>query len=149
MFFLYYTDIMLVIRMNRTGRRNRAFFRLAVQEKTVAPGGRHVEMVGSWDPHKKIATLKEDRILYWIEKGAQPSDTVHNLLVSQGVVKDAKRAIKMEKPKAKEVNEEKQEEGEKAQETKAEEVGSQEAKEASAQKAEKQEEVKEEAKKAQ
>ena len=93
---------MLVMRMNRVGRRNRAFFRLAVQEKTVAPGGRHVEMVGSWDPHKKIAVLKNDRIVHWLGKGAQPSDTVYNLLVSQGVIEGKKRSVQMERPVKKE-----------------------------------------------
>ena len=91
---------MLVIRFNRTGRRNAPLFRLVVQEKAVAPGGRHVEVVGSWNPHKKEGIFKNDRILYWIEKGAQPSDSVHNLLVSQGVTEGKKRSIKMEKPKA-------------------------------------------------
>lgn len=89
---------MLVIRLNRTGRKNRANFRVAVQEKTVAPGGRHVEMLGSWDPHKKLAVLKNERILYWLSKGAQPSRTVHNLLISQGVLEGEKRAISMKRP---------------------------------------------------
>lgn len=89
---------MLVIRLNRTGRRNRAHFRLAVQEKTMAPGGKHIELVGNWDPHKKVATLNGERIQYWIGQGAQPSDTVYNLLVSNGVVEGKKRAVKMERP---------------------------------------------------
>ncbi len=93
---------MLVIRLNRTGRKNRSHFRIAVQEKTVAPGGRHVEMVGSWDPHKKVAVLENDRILHWLGQGAQPSDTVYNLLVAQGVVEGKKRAVKMERPKVEE-----------------------------------------------
>jgi len=93
---------MLVIRFNRTGRRNAPLFRLVVQEKSVAPGGRHVEVVGNWNPHKKEGAFKNDRILHWIEKGAQPSDSVHNLLVSQEVIKGEKRAIKMEKPEASE-----------------------------------------------
>jgi len=85
---------MLVIRLNRTGRRNRPFFRLVVQEKSAAPGGRHADIVGSWNPHKKEGVFKEEKILHWLEKGAQPSDSVHNLLVSQGVIKGPKRAIK-------------------------------------------------------
>lgn len=93
---------MLVIRLNRTGRKNRSHFRIAVQEKTVAPGGRHVEMVGSWDPHKKVAVLKNDRILHWLGQGAQPSDTVYNLLVTQGVIEGKKRTVKMERPKVEE-----------------------------------------------
>jgi small subunit ribosomal protein S16 len=96
---------MLVIRLNRTGRRNRAFFRLAVQEKTIAPGGRHTEIVGSWNPHKKEGVFKKERILHWISQGAQPSDTVFNLLVSQGIIEGKKRSIKMDRPEPKVVEE--------------------------------------------
>jgi small subunit ribosomal protein S16 len=93
---------MLVIRFNRTGRRNAPLFRLVVQEKVTAPGGRHVEVVGNWNPHKKEGAFKNDRILHWIEKGAQPSDSVHNLLVSQGVIDGEKRSIKVKKPEVSE-----------------------------------------------
>jgi len=93
---------MLVIRYNRTGRRNAPMFRLVVQEKSVAPGGRHTEVVGSWNPHKKEGIFKNDRIKHWIAQGAQPSDSVHNLLVSQGIIEDKKRAVKMPTPEVKE-----------------------------------------------
>ncbi|NTW14157.1 MAG: 30S ribosomal protein S16 [Candidatus Moranbacteria bacterium] len=94
---------MLTIRLNRTGKKNRASFRVVLQEKTKAPNHRHVEVLGSYDPHSKTTVLKGERILYWIGMGAQASDSVHNLLVRQGILKDAKkRAIKMVKPAVKE-----------------------------------------------
>lgn len=94
---------MLTIRFNRTGKKNRASFRVALQEKTQAPGRKHVELLGSYDPHSKVAVLKSERILHWIGQGAEVSDSVHNLLVREGVLKDGKkRAIKMEKPAVKE-----------------------------------------------
>jgi len=93
---------MLVMRFNRTGRRNKPLFRLVVQEKLIAPGGRHVEVVGSWNPHKKEGAFKEDRIKHWIGVGAQPSTSVHNLLVSQNVIEGEKRSVKMERPQVKE-----------------------------------------------
>lgn len=68
-----------------------------LQESTVAPGGRHVEVLGSYDPHQKVAVIKEERVKYWISQGAQASDTVHNLLVSKGLVTDKKRAVKLPK----------------------------------------------------
>lgn len=83
--------------MNRTGRKNRAHFRLAVQERSIAPGGKHKEIVGNWDPHKKEVALKNDRILYWISQGAQLSDTVYNLLVSNRIIKGKKRSVKIVK----------------------------------------------------
>lgn len=94
---------MLAIRLNRTGKRNRAYFRVVVQEHTKAPGKRHVEIVGSYDPHKKTTILKQDRILYWIGQGAQVSDAVHNILVREKVVEGKKIAKKMPRPVAKEV----------------------------------------------
>lgn len=88
---------MLAIRLNRVGKNKRSQFRIAVQEHTIAPGGRHVEIVGSWDPHLKKGVFKAERVKYWLEKGAQASDTVHNLLIKQGVIKGKKRAIKVKK----------------------------------------------------
>lgn len=68
----------------------------------MAPGGRHVEVLGSYDPFSKKAVLKGDRISYWLGKGAQASDTAHNLLVREGIVTGKKHAIKMPKPVVKE-----------------------------------------------
>ncbi|HWQ59726.1 MAG TPA: 30S ribosomal protein S16 [Candidatus Fimivivens sp.] len=93
---------MLTIRFNRTGKKNRASFRIALQEKTKAPNHRHVEVLGSYDPHSKAAVLKKDRILHWLGMGAQASDSVHNLLVKEGVVEGKKAAIKMARPVKKE-----------------------------------------------
>ncbi|TXI35052.1 MAG: 30S ribosomal protein S16 [Candidatus Moraniibacteriota bacterium] len=93
---------MLAIRLNRTGKRNRAYFRVVVQEHTKAPGKRHVEILGSYDPHKKTTILKKDRILYWIGQGAQVSDAVHNMLVRESIIEGKKVAKKMPRPVAKE-----------------------------------------------
>lgn len=88
---------MLTIRFNRTGKRNRAQFRIALQEHTIAPGGRHIEILGSYDPHTKKAVINGDKIKGWMEKGAQVSDSVYNLLIKEGVLKGEKRAIKVKK----------------------------------------------------
>lgn len=93
---------MLAIRFNRIGKKDQAAFRIVLQEKTKAPGRKHVEMLGSYEPHMKQVVLKKERILYWLGQGAQASDSVHNLLVKEGVVTESKRAIKMEKPAVKE-----------------------------------------------
>ncbi|MDR3559529.1 MAG: 30S ribosomal protein S16 [Candidatus Pacebacteria bacterium] len=94
---------MLTIRFARVGKKNKAQFKIMLQEKTAAPGGRHVEILGAHDPHLKKTVLKEDRIKYWLEKGAQTSDTVHNLLVAKGVISDKKRAVKLPAKKVEEV----------------------------------------------
>jgi small subunit ribosomal protein S16 len=94
---------MLTIRFARVGKVNKAQYKIVLQEKTAAPGGRHVEILGAYDPHLKQAVLKEDKIKEWIAKGAQLSDSVHNLLVTKKVITDKKRTVKMPEKKAEEV----------------------------------------------
>lgn len=93
---------MLAIRFNRTGKKNHASFRIVLQEHTKAPGKRHVEILGSYDPHKKTSILKKERIAYWISQGAQTSPVVTNLLIREGVIERKKIAKKMPRPVAKE-----------------------------------------------
>jgi ribosomal protein S16 len=88
---------MLTIRFNRIGKKNKAYFRLVVQEHTIAPGGGHVEILGSYNPHLKKESLKSERIKYWVEKGVTLSDTAYNFLVSKGIIVGQKRAVKFPK----------------------------------------------------
>lgn len=73
---------MLMIRLARIGKKKHPFYRVVVTEKTRPRNGRFVEIVGTYDPAKKPATiqLKDDRVQYWLSKGAQPSDTVRSFL---------------------------------------------------------------------
>ena len=76
-----------MIRFQRTGRRNQAAFRIVVVEKARAAKSERVsDRVGTYNPHTKAVTLAEDRIKNWISKGAQPTDTVRNLLIAKGVI---------------------------------------------------------------
>jgi len=86
---------MLTIRLARVGKNKRAQFKIVLQEHTIAPGGRHVEVLGSYDPHLKKAVFKEEKIKSWISKGAKMSDTVYNLLVSNGIISGEKRKVKL------------------------------------------------------
>lgn len=88
---------MLKIRLTRRGKKNKAFFRLVVAEHSSPIKGRFVESLGFLNPHTKEKKFEEERIKYWIGKGAQCSDSVHNMLVSAGIAKGSKRAIKMKK----------------------------------------------------
>ena len=82
---------MLTIRLTRKGKKNQPFFRVVViEKKRSSKGGRAVEDLGFVDPLVKRRTINKERALYWISKGAQPSATVHNLLVSEKIV-DAKK----------------------------------------------------------
>ena len=96
---IFQENFMLTIRFNRVGRRNHAQYRIVVQEHSVAPGGRHLAVVGSYDPHTKKAILKKQEILKWISNGAQPSDTVHNLLLKQQIIVGQKKRRKGKLPK--------------------------------------------------
>jgi small subunit ribosomal protein S16 len=95
---------MLAIRFNRVGKKNKAYFRVVLQEHTIAPGGKHVEILGSYDPHLKKAVLKAEKIKEWIKKGAQASDSAWNLFVKEGIVEGKKRAVKIPKKAAPEVS---------------------------------------------
>jgi len=82
---------MLTIRLTRKGKKNQPFFRVVViDNKRSASGGRAVEDLGYVDPLTKKRNFKKDRILYWISKGAKPSDTIHNYLVAEKII-DAKK----------------------------------------------------------
>lgn len=92
---------MLTIRFNRTGKKNRVSYRLVLQEKTKAPGKRHIEILGSHDPHTKTTILRKERILEWLKQGVQTSDVVHNLLIREGVIEGKRIPRKMPRPEVK------------------------------------------------
>jgi small subunit ribosomal protein S16 len=96
---------MLTIRLARIGKKNKAQFQIVLQEHTVAPGGKHVEVLGSYDPHSKKEVLKAERIKYWVSQGAQVSDTAYNLFVSKGVLEGEKRKVKLPAKKVEEAKE--------------------------------------------
>ncbi|MCR4325310.1 MAG: 30S ribosomal protein S16 [Patescibacteria group bacterium] len=73
--------------MQRTGRLNMPSYRIVVVEHTAGPkDGRFVEKVGAYNPKTKERTLNEERVKYWMSVGAKPSDTVHNMLVTLGII---------------------------------------------------------------
>ncbi len=78
---------MLMIRFQRIGRTNDPAFRIVVLEKErAAKAGNIVELLGTYNPRSKALTLNEERVKEWIAKGAQPTGSIHNLLISKGVI---------------------------------------------------------------
>lgn len=75
------------IRLARFGTKKKPFYRIVVADSSFPRDGRFIERVGTYDPRKDPPEfkLKEDRILEWIKKGAQPSETVGQLLKKGGV----------------------------------------------------------------
>lgn len=84
---------MLTIRLQRVGKAKFPTYRLIVSEKGRDTHDLYLENLGNFNPHVKENQLvtKADRIKYWISKGAQTSDTVHNLLVNGGVIEGKKK----------------------------------------------------------
>ncbi len=77
---------MLAIRLQRTGRKGHAQYRVIAQDSHRSPtSGRVVAHLGSYDPHAKTIILKKDKIEAYISNGAQPSDRVARLLKNEGV----------------------------------------------------------------
>lgn len=73
---------MLAIRMRRTGSKKRPFFRVVVAKSEAARDGSFVEILGHYNPRSQPETFDIDhaRVAYWLEQGAQPSDSVRTLL---------------------------------------------------------------------
>jgi small subunit ribosomal protein S16 len=78
---------MLKIRMQRVGRINMPSYRIIVVEHTEGPKtGNIVEKVGTYNPRSKERAIDAERVKYWMSVGAKPSDTVHNMLVTLGIL---------------------------------------------------------------
>lgn len=77
---------MLAIRMQRTGRKGHAMFRVVVQDSQRTPtSGKIVARLGSYDPHTKTVALDKEKASFYLEHGAQPSERVVLLLQKEGV----------------------------------------------------------------
>jgi small subunit ribosomal protein S16 len=76
------------IRLQRFGRKGYAFYQIVVADSRAPRDGRFIERVGSYNPNTNPATidLNFDRALYWLQVGAQPTDTTRNILSREGVL---------------------------------------------------------------
>ena len=75
------------IRLARHGRKKRPFYRLVVADSRSPRDGKFIEMIGTYNPLTDPAEVKvnEERAIYWLKVGAQPSDTARSLLRKAGV----------------------------------------------------------------
>jgi len=76
----------LKIRLARHGAKKRPFYRIVVADSESPRDGRFLEKVGTYDPKHDPAkvTMEEERIRYWMDQGATPTDTVKSLLKREG-----------------------------------------------------------------
>ncbi len=93
---------MLKIKLSRTGKKNAPTYRFIVCEHTKDPWGDSLEILGHYNPRSKELVLKKERVEHWISKGAQPTETVHNILVTEGILKTKKKNVSALGKKAKE-----------------------------------------------
>jgi small subunit ribosomal protein S16 len=105
---------MLVIRLSRIGKKKNPIYRLIISEKARDPYGKALEILGTYNPFTKELISKNERITYWLSKGAQMSASVNNLLIEKKIIKGNKvKASKVGKKQAEEqASEEKVEEKE-------------------------------------
>jgi small subunit ribosomal protein S16 len=70
----------VVIRLARYGTKSKPFYRLVVADKRFCKEGRHLEVLGTFDPKSSALNVKKERVAHWISNGALPSETVNQLL---------------------------------------------------------------------
>ncbi|MBO6305679.1 MAG: 30S ribosomal protein S16 [Selenomonadaceae bacterium] len=77
------------IRLNRMGAKKNPFYRIVVADSRAPRDGRFIEILGNYDPTKKDAPVNvdEEKVMDWMNKGAQPTDTVRSILKKQGIMK--------------------------------------------------------------
>ncbi|HLD28012.1 MAG TPA: 30S ribosomal protein S16 [Patescibacteria group bacterium] len=89
---------MLTIKLSRKGKKKLPIYRIIVIEKTKNPQSQYKESLGTYNPHTKEIVIDGERAKYWISVGAQPTPTIHNLMVSQGIIIDDKVKASKSKP---------------------------------------------------
>ena len=78
---------MLKLRLKRIGRKRQPSYRLVVMCSTVKRDGRAIEQLGYYSPITKKSEFNIEKILYWLKVGAQPTETVANLLKRTKIIK--------------------------------------------------------------
>lgn len=92
---------MLVVRMQRTGRKGHREFRVVVQDSRKNPtSGKVIAHLGSYNPHTKTAILDKEKAAAFVNNGAQPSDRVALLLKAEGVKLPSWVKVSAEKKRA-------------------------------------------------
>lgn len=81
---------MLMIKLSKIGKTNKKVFRLIISEKGRDPYGKALEILGSYNPYSKDLQVKDERIKYWLSKGAGMTETINNLLVGKGIIEGKK-----------------------------------------------------------
>jgi small subunit ribosomal protein S16 len=85
---------MLMMRLQRVGRKNDPSFRIVVVDKRTGPkSNKNIDILGSYNPKMNHVQIDAPKAKEWLSKGVQPSDTVHNILVGQKVIEAPKKNV--------------------------------------------------------
>ena len=79
---------MVKIRLTRMGAKKKPFYRIVVADSRSPRDGRFIEVVGNYDPlqNPAVVNVDEEKVINWVMKGAQPTDTVRSLLSQKGIM---------------------------------------------------------------
>ena len=91
---------MLAIKLRKIGKKHQHTFRVIVAEKRSKMSGDCVEDLGFLNPHTNKFSIKKERVDYWLKNGAQPTSSVHNVLVKAKIVEGPKIALQKKSKKA-------------------------------------------------
>lgn len=94
------------LRLTRVGKKKTPMYRVVVADERAPRDGRFIEIIGQYQPldDPSVLNIKDDRALYWLKQGAQPSETVQKLLAITGVWDEFQKSMPkatLEKTKAK------------------------------------------------
>ncbi len=99
-------SLMLKVRLQRVGRKHDPSFRVVVTDSKNGPkSGKALETIGNYDARRDVKEINAERVKHWISKGAQLSDTVHNILVGKKIIEGKKINVLPKKTPLKKDNE--------------------------------------------
>jgi small subunit ribosomal protein S16 len=84
---------MLSIKLSRIGKKHQASYRIVLSERRSKLTGIPTEDLGWYNPRSKEAQINAERVKYWMSKGAKVSDTMHNMLITKGILTGKKIAV--------------------------------------------------------
>lgn len=84
---------MLRIKLRPIGKKKQISYRIVVMPKRSKLQGKFVDDLGWYNPHTNLFRIEKERTVAWLQKGAQPTDSVHNILVAAGVKEGEKKAV--------------------------------------------------------
>lgn len=92
---------MLMMRLQRIGRKNSPSYRvLVVDSRQGVKSGKFIDQLGSYEPKGGGYTIDAEKAKHWLSKGVKASPTVHNMLVSKGIIKAEKITVQAPKKEA-------------------------------------------------